>query len=284
MVAVLRRVPWPLGTRSPMLEDVSFPAYVVDPADPRAPAQALWEALPAAERARIVAELPSELPRAYPPEGDPHRVPTERARDALGGFFSRLRRKIYLSSDLPVYYPAEPMFAPDLIAVLDVEDHLREKWVVSAEGRGLDLALEVYVSGERKKDLERNVERFARLGIPEYFIFEPRKGSLRGYRLKESGGSYEPVVPQGGRWSSEVLGLDLVVSGALLRFYHGTAPLLEAPELIEDLERRVGATQAREEALAEELEREKQRAEAQQERAERLARRLRELGHDPGEL
>lgn len=268
---------------------MSIPAYVVDPLDPRSPAQAIWDELPTAERNRIVAELPSEFPRAHPPEGDPHRVPTERARDALGGFFERLRRKVYLSGDLPVYYPGERMFAPDLIAVLDVENHLREKWVVSAERRGLDLALEVSVSGDRKKDLERNVERYARLEIPEYFIFEPGLGSLRGYRLRSAGG-YEPIVPQGGRWLSTVLGLDLVVNEGRLRFFMGTAPLLEARELIEDLEQRVGATQAREEALALELERQRQRADTEHQRAdtehqrvERLRARLRALGVDPDE-
>jgi hypothetical protein len=40
--------------------------------------------------------------------------------------------------------------------------------VVSAEGKGLDWVLEVHVGGDRKKDAERNVARYARLGIPEY--------------------------------------------------------------------------------------------------------------------
>ena len=79
---------------------------------------------------------------------------------------------MYLACELPVYYPGERMFAPDVIAVMDVEPHSRMRWVVSAEGKGLDFALEVHVAGERRKDLERNVERFARLGIREYFLFD----------------------------------------------------------------------------------------------------------------
>lgn len=45
--------------------------------------------------------------------------------------------RIYLAAALPIYYPAEPLFAPDLLAVLDVEDAERDKQVVSAEGQGL---------------------------------------------------------------------------------------------------------------------------------------------------
>jgi len=70
------------------------------------------------------------------------------------------------AQELPTYYPAEPRFAPDLLVVLDVEDVDRDKWVVSAEGKGLDWALELHVGGDRKKDAERNVARYERLGIP----------------------------------------------------------------------------------------------------------------------
>ena len=55
--------------------------------------------------------------------------------------------------------------APDLLAVRDVETHPRQKWVVSHEGKGLEWVMEVHVGGDRKKDAEYNVERYARLGI-----------------------------------------------------------------------------------------------------------------------
>ena len=62
------------------------------------------------------------------------------------------------------------MFAPDLIAVLDVDPHERERWMVSHEKRGLDFAMEVTLHGDKKKDLETNVIWYAKLGIPEYSI------------------------------------------------------------------------------------------------------------------
>jgi Uma2 family endonuclease len=226
---------------------MSADSYRVDPDDPRAPPQELWERLTPEERARIVDSLPSEFPvsEANPPEGDPHFEAKVRAREVLGGYFSRIGRKVYLGCELPVYYPGERMFAPDVIAVMDVEPHSRMRWVVSAEGKGLDLALEVHVAGERRKDLEKNVERFARLGIREYFLFDRGRLKLTGWRLAVEGRRvYQPILPQQGFYTSEVLGLELQLEGERLRFFHGRAPLPEADEMIATLERMVGEAEA----------------------------------------
>jgi Uma2 family endonuclease len=263
-------------------------AYVVDLGDPRAPTEEQWEKMSAAERAHVVASLPSEFPRLHPPEGDPHRIPKERALESLREYFRRLRRRVYLSSELPVYYPGERMFGPDVLAVLDVEPHPRERWVVSAEGRGLDFVLEVLVSGSRAKDLQDNVTKYARLGIPEYFVYEPLRARLRGYRLLAESRDYQPIVPQEGRWASGVLGLELAIENGRIRFYNGSAPLPEAEELIVRLGGMIETIVSREEEIARQLELERtradeatSRADEATSRAQRLAARLRELGVDP---
>jgi hypothetical protein len=204
-----------------------------------------------------------------------------RALEALDEYFRRIGRQIYLSSELPVYYPDEAMRAPDLLAVLDVDTHERASWVVSHEKRGLDLVLEVHVSGDAKKDAERNVERYARLQIPEYFMFEPARGRLLGYRLARGELAYTPIVPQQGRWPSAVLELDLAVDRGRVRFYHGSAPLPDARELIDRLSTMVDDAVERAEEEARRAEEEARRAEEEARRAERLAARLRELGIDP---
>ncbi|QRO01319.1 Uma2 family endonuclease [Archangium violaceum] len=221
--------------------------YRVDPDDPRAPPQEEWERLSSEERARIVDSLPSEFPvsEASTPEGDPHYEAKSRAREVLGGYFARIGRKVYLGCELPVYYPGEPMFAPDVIAVVDVEPHSRMRWAVSAEGKGIDLALEIHVAGDRRKDLEKNVERFARLGIREYFLFDRGRLRLTGWRLEEGRRVYRPILPQHGLYSSAVLGLELQIEDERLRFFHGGAVLPEANELIARLERMVEGTEAR---------------------------------------
>jgi Uma2 family endonuclease len=212
--------------------------YVFDPEDPRAPAVEEWERMLPDERARVVAMLPAEVPLdLLPNEGDPHRKATRGALDALDGFFRRTGRRIYLSSGLAVYYPGERRFAPDLLGVADVDPHERNSWIVGAEGKGLDFVLEVHVAGDRKKDEKTNVERYARLRIPEYFYFDRPRLRLAGYRLPAvTGGApaiaYQRIVPQSGRFASEVLGLDLALDGPRVRFFSGTAPLEDADEMI----------------------------------------------------
>jgi Uma2 family endonuclease len=212
-----------------------FPAgYELDPEDPRAPSEEQWARMTADERARVVAMLPPDLPLdMLPNEGDPHRRAKRAALDALDGYFRRTGRKIYLSSELAVFYPEEPRFAPDLLAVVDVEPHERTRWVVSSEGKGLDFVLEVHAAGDRRKDEKLNVERYARLGIPEYFFFDRTRVRLLGYRLPGGGArTYQRLVPQAGRFASEVLGLDLALEGERLRFFDGNAPLEDADEMI----------------------------------------------------
>jgi len=252
---------------------------VLDPRDPRAPSQELWESLSEKERQSVVDSLPSESLGALPPEGDAHRRRKNEAVEALSEYYRSRKRSIYLSSELPVYYPAEAMFAPDLLAVLDVPDHDRMSWVVSREGKGLDFAFELHVGGDWRKDAERNVERFARLGILEYFAFDLTRARLLGWRLPRvpASKSYEAIVPQAGRWRSNVLDLDLSVEDGRVRFYDGRAALLDGREWIARLSQMVDAAILR-------AEEEARRAEEEARRAERLAARLRELGEDPDKL
>jgi len=270
---------------------------------PRAPSQAEWDRLTSEERHRVVEELPSEVAWATPPEGDPHRRTKERAVQALGEHFRRIQRRVYLSSELPVYYPDEALFAPDVIAVLDVSTHERNRWVVTQEGRGLDFVLEINHRGRRKaigprgrtivnglprKDFIETIERFHRLRIPEYFAYDIEDEFLIGWRLRED--RYETIRPKGidRRVPSKVLGLDVAVVQGRVCFYHGEVRLPDADELIERLStladeavRRAEEEARRAEEEARRAEEEARRAEEEACRADRLASRLRELGVDP---
>ncbi|MCK6589798.1 MAG: Uma2 family endonuclease, partial [Polyangiaceae bacterium] len=148
-------------------------AYRLNRADPRAPTEEQWACMSPEERARVVARLPSRVPlRLQPPEGDPHFNAKAKTKATLDDFFKRIGRKIYISSELAVFYPGKERFSPDLLAVLDVDTRDRDKWVVSAEGKGLDLVIEVYYRGDKTKDFKTKVELYAELGIREYFIFD----------------------------------------------------------------------------------------------------------------
>jgi Uma2 family endonuclease len=241
---------------------------------PMAPSVEEWEALSPAERAAVAAALPGEVTydEMALPEGERHFKAKTRALDALRSYFTRQRRRIYLAAEMPTYYPAEPRFAPDLFAVLDVEDVERDKWVVSAEGKGLDWVLEVHVGGDRKKDAERNVARYARLGIPDYFLYDRAQNLLAAYRLASPDARvYTAVLPNQGLYESRVLGLDVQVDKDRLRFYAGTALLLESDEFIARLQAMCDDAQR----LREEAEQRRDAETRRREEAEQEVARLR---------
>jgi Uma2 family endonuclease len=274
---------------------------------PMAPSVEEWEAFSPAERAAVVAALPGEVTydEMAMPEGDRHFKAKIRALDALQNHFTRQRRRIYLAAELPIYYPAEPRFAPDLLAVLDptglrpapqaepvgspppdsprlldAEDVERNKWVVTGEGKGLDWVLEIHVGGDRKKDAELNVGRYARLGIPEYFLYDRARNVLAAYRLASPEARvYTPIIPNHGLYESRVLGLEIQVHKYRLRFYDGTALLLESEGLIGRLQEMYDEAQQRIEEEARRREEAEQLAEEEarrREQAEQEVARLRE--------
>jgi Uma2 family endonuclease len=215
---------------------------------PQAPTQEEWEAMGPEEQARVVESLPGEVTwdEMAMPEGDRHLWGKLQVLDVLRGYFRHQRRQVYVGAELPVYYPGERRFAPDVVVVRDAEPHERNKWVVSAEGKGLDWVMEVHVGGDRKKDAEYNVARYGRLGIPEYFIYDRAKQRLYGYRQAGTGTQgYVPMEPRQGWFVSEVLGLELCIEGDRLRFWAGNAPLLEPEELRVRLEETVAGLQRR---------------------------------------
>lgn len=223
---------------------------------PRAPTSAAWTAMTAAERDAVVATL-GPMPRAgQPPVGDPHINAERIAEDSLDGWFRRRHIKAYIGRGLTVYYPDEPRFEPDLFVVFDVEPGERISWVVDREGRGLDFVLEILFAGDRKKDTVENVSRYARLGVPEYFVYDIKLGRINAWRLEPGRAEYTPIVGQHGRWRSEVLDLELGLVDGTLRFFVGPALLQLTREINASLGQALDAAMARaqqaQEAAAEE--------------------------------
>jgi len=252
------------------------PIEVDAPEVPTAPGEAEWRALSPSEREAFLDDSLAALQREAElmAEGNPHIRAKFRIRIMLEDFFSRIGRRIYLGTELPVHYPGERVFAPDFLAVLDVEDpghdDQRMAWVVVDEGRGLDLVIEILHRGDPHKDLVHNVLTYARMGIPEYFVYDRRKDRISGFRLPASGAArYEPIPSHGGTLSSRVLGLDLAISGGRLHFYYGGARVPETRELLARAQRLLDEVQDR-------VEEETRRAEEQHRRAEEeLAARVR---------
>jgi Uma2 family endonuclease len=222
-----------------------------------APTEEAWRAMSPSEQLDFLVRANEALsdPVAAMTEGRRHKKAKTRTIDALGLHFSSIGRVVYLAEEMAVLYPGEPVLSPDVLVVVGVaepEDDPRMAWVVADEGKGLDLALEVLHRGDRKKDLVENVERYAKLGIPEYFVYDRLHQQIHGYRLTgERARHYQRIVPQFGRHASAVLGLELAIVGGTLRFFYGAAELPGTGDLIgrlnsmvADLELRAGEAEA----------------------------------------
>ncbi len=233
---------------------------------PTVPSVEAWRAMTPAERLRVQVEINAALtvPAELMSEGQPHTRTKSRALDALGLHFKTIGRTVYLAEELAVLYPGKKPFSPDILAVLDVEpseDDERMAWVVADEGKGPDLVLEVLHRGDRNKDLVQNVERYAQLGITEYFVYDRARQQIHGYRLPEPSASrYLRIVPQLGHYRSGVLGLDLAIIDSNLRFLSGEAALPVSADLIERLQ-----------GMMESLEEKAEQAQAQAEQAQAQA-------------
>jgi Uma2 family endonuclease len=212
------------------------------PAVPTTPTVEVWRTMSPAEQLDFQVRVLDALDATADVmgEGRPHKKAKSRTIDALGLHFKATGRAVYLAEEMAVLYPGVEAFTPDIFAVLDVEEPEEDErmaWVVADEGKGLDLVIEVLHKGKRDKDLVENVERYATLGIPEYFVYDRLRHKLHAYHLPVPGAArYQHVMPQLGRHHSTVLGLDLQVVGTDLRFLAGEAELPGSAQLIERLQ------------------------------------------------
>lgn len=245
---------------------------------PTTPTASAWRAMAPAERMDFQQRVNDALsdPALVMSEGRPHKKTKTRAIDALGLHFKATGRVVYLAEEMAVLYPGEKPFTPDVLAVLGVEepeDDERMSWVVVDEGKGLDLVIEVLHRGDRDKDLIENVERYAHLGVPEYFVYDRARQKIHGYRLPAPGAArYQHIVPQLGHYHSNVLDLELAILGNNLHFLAGEAELPGSVELITRLQGLIVNVEARAEQA--QVQAEEAQARAAAARAEGQARAL----------
>ncbi len=249
--------------------------------DPRIvfPDEETWSRLSLSEREAVVERIEAVLDehREAMTEGVKHSKRKAGIAADLDAHFRRLGRGVLLANELGVFYPGEAVIVPDVVAVLDCDpDYEPESWIVQDEKRGVDLVIEVRNLGRKHKDVVENVRDYARVGIPEYFSFDCRRGVLRGWRLAVGTRAYQPIVPQGGYLRSNVLGLDLAVVQLRLRFFVNQSLVPSEGELVARLQSLADERQGVvDEAERQRAEAERQRAEAERQRADvidRLAR------------
>ena len=156
--------------------------------------------------------------------------------------------------------------APDVLVAFGVGTHSRSSYLVWEEGKPPDWVLEVASPSTASKDLDFKRRAYAAMGVPEYWLFDPKgdvfpAGQPRLQGLALSHGGYVRLAPRHADGlamiRSGVLGLDLRVEGEFIR--------MRDPATREDI-----LHQAEFKALAE---REAERA--QREAAERLVAQAR---------
>jgi Uma2 family endonuclease len=124
-------------------------------------------------------------------------------------------QQVYVSGDLLVYYEVgnpRKFIVPDAFVVLDCDPGLRRTYKIWEEGKAPNVIFETTSLSTRRVDERTKPSIFGKLGIPEYFLYDPTSDCLapplQGFRLGRRG--YEPIGPDAsGRLLCEQLGLHM---------------------------------------------------------------------------
>jgi Uma2 family endonuclease len=176
-----------------------------------------------------MAAFPLERDIDYPESDGRPLGETDLHRDEIVDLVYALRQR-YL--DVPDVYVAGNLFlytsqgnrsavvCPDVFLVRGVPKGARRTYKLWEEGRAPSLVIEVTSGSTRSEDLVDKKEKYARLGVEEYFLFDPLdeylSPRLQGFRLTQ--GQYRRLEPEAdGSLTSAVTGLRLQVEGSRLR-------------------------------------------------------------------
>jgi Uma2 family endonuclease len=184
---------------------------------------------------------------------------------ALRWFLAEVRA--YVAGNMFIYYEEgnpKAVICPDVFVAYDVESYPRRSYKVWEEdGRLPNVMIELTSKSTRKADQEQKPQLYARLGVQEYFMFDPYgewlNPRLQGFRLES--GVYRRIETS--PVHSRVLGLDLRVFENSLRLHDArTGERLRTPDeevgarakLEVELRRETEARQREAEALRRETE------------------------------
>jgi Uma2 family endonuclease len=100
--------------------------------------------------------------------------------DALRAYFHG-RDDVYVAGDLCLYYEeGNPgaVVAPDVFIVLGAPNHPRASYMLWREPKAPDFVLEITSQSTRVQDQGTKRERYALLGVQEYFQYDPARDYL----------------------------------------------------------------------------------------------------------
>ena len=217
-------------------------------------------------------------------ETDEHRDAMIRHIQILQDYYRGQR--VYVSGDLLVYYEQgnpRKYVVPDAFVVKGIAPKSHRVYKTWVEGKGPEVVIETTSRKTRRKDMVDKPQLYARLGVKEYFLFDPDQEyldpPLQGYHL--SGTDYARIPPDNaGTLTSQELGLRLCVEQGCLQFYRlDTGERLLAPTERAAAESDRANREA--DARQREVEARKREAEARKAAEAELARLREELSRRP---
>ncbi len=195
-------------------------------------------------------------------------------------------QKVYVSGALLVYYvEGDPRryVVPDAFVAKGIVPQDRRTYKIWVEGKAPDMVIETTSRRTRRKDMRIKPELYARLGVKEYFLFDPLgeylDPPLQGHRL--DGADYRRIEPaEDGGLDSHELQLRLRLGEGHLDFVRWDTGerLLTRAEL---REREAELRKREAERAAREAERAEREAEARQAAEAEVARLQAELARRP---
>ncbi len=148
---------------------------------------------------------------------------------ARGGLHHHFRHRpdVYVAGDLLIYYEEgnpKARVAPDIFVVLGVANHVRSSYFLWEERKGPDFVLEITSAGTRREDQGKKRRLYRRLGVREYWQYDPMGEWLQPPLrcLELVAGEYEELPGSDladEAMTSRVLGLELRVTEDGLRFH-----------------------------------------------------------------
>ena len=229
-------------------------------------------------------------------------------RSALSDYF-KADPQVYVSGNLLIYYeegnPTKSV-APDVFVVLNVPKHPRDIYKVWEEGKAPDVVIEITSRTTQKKDEKQKPELYRKLGIREYFQYDPKgeylNPALKGRRLNAQG-HYEPLTPVRGLHDKSVWYTSQVLDGLQLRLERGNLRLFDpqtgkylftyseavasyqqAEEQKRLAQQQMELERQQKELALQQVAQERQRAIQERQEKEFLVNQLRALGVNPDEI
>lgn len=204
--------------------------------------------------------------QAYYPESDGKPMgETDLHRDEMIRHIEILQdlyegQRVYVSGDLLVYYEEgnpKKYVVPDVFVVKGISPRKRRIYKIWIEGKAPDVVIETTSRKTRRKDTFHKPGLYARLGVREYFLFDPDQEyldpPLQGHRLV--GDTYERIqADEAGTLVSQELQLTLRMAEDVLQFYRldtGERLLTPREQAAQQAERADREAEARRSAEAE---------------------------------